>query len=786
MRQSSRAISLLLKKVSSDRISSGYFMNDRTFTNRVPLGLPGAANGVDLTLGGAADQAETLDLIEYWRSITKRKWSILGLVALVVLIATLVVFSLRPEFRSTATVMIEQSKAKVVSIEEVYNSMGSAHREYYQTQVEIIKSRELAQKVVERLKIHQHPDYDPRQTADSGVAAWLPTNWFKSKVPQTEEQIMRRVVRAFSADLQVTPVRNSQLVHISFTAYDKDLAAKVPNVLADVYIENDLEAKVKMTQRASAWLTSQMGELRTKLEGSEKSLQEYRERERIVDAKGVALSGAARALEEASTGLVSARARRAEAESLYNQVVAVRQGKSAGGLESIPAVLRHPTVQKMKELEAEAERKLADASKRYGPEHPRMVQANAELSSARDNTRRQIDTVVAGVAKEYEVARANEQALAGSIGQSKAEIQGINRKEFQLGVLEREAQANRQLYDMFLNRFKETNVAADLQSTVARVVDPSIVAASAFAPKKTQIVSIAAVVALIIGMMLSLLLDRINNTINTAGEVESRLGAPMLGYLQKMDGVSKKSLKTEMAFLTDSQSLFSESIRTIRTSVLMSAVDSAKKVLVITSTVPEEGKTTVSFNMACALAQVKRVLLVDADLRRPKIGRVIGLDKDAKGLSHLVSGVASASECIVKHEQGGFHILSAGFVPPNPLEMLSSAKFQDVVEKLKEAFDIVLIDSPPVQLVSDAIVLSQISDTLIYVVKAGSTPYTMARNCLRRLAMADAPILGIVLNQLDLERAEKYYGEYSGYGRYRGYKGYYAYGYGPQGKKVDA
>jgi len=190
----------------------------------------------------------------------------------------------------------------------------------------------------------------------------------------------------------------------------------------------------------------------------------------------------------------------------------------------------------------------------------------------------------------------------------------------------------------------------------------------------------------------------------------------------------------------------------------------------------------VSFNLACALAQVKRVLLVDADLRRPKMGRLVGRDKDAPGLSHLVSGVAPISECIYKHEAGGFHMLTAGFVPPNPLEMISSTKFADVLEKLKEAFDIVLIDSPPVQLVSDAVVLSQVANTVIYVVKADSTPFPLARNGIKRLAMANAPLLGVVLNQLDLERAEKYYGEYSGYGRYRGYKGF-AYGYGPDPEK---
>ena len=747
-------------------------MNDRTFSDRAVAPL------LNMPQPQVAE-AETLDLVEYWRSITKRKWSILALVFLVALLTTLIVYSLRPTYRSTATILIEQGKSKVVSIEEVYNAMGG-NREYYQTQVEILKSQELARKVVERLKLTTHPDFDPRQSEEAARDFWLPMDLFKSKTPASEDEIQKRVIRRFMNDLQVQPVRNSQLVQVSYASFDKDLAAKVPNTLADVYIESDLEARVSMTQKAGAWLTDRLGGLRKKLDESEKALQDYRDRERIIDAKGVALSGFSKALEEATSNLVSARSKRAEAESLYNQVQAARQGKG-GGIESIPAVLKHPTVQRLKEQEADAERKLADASKRYGPDHPKMQQANGELAAAKESTKRQIDTVVAGVFKEYEVARANELAIAGALGQSKSEIQGLNRKEFQLGVLEREAQANRQLYDMFMNRFKETNVAGDLQSTVARVVDPATIQSVPYAPKKVQIVSIAAAVALLIGVMLSLLLDRISNTINTAGEVEARLGLPMLGYLMKMDG-GKKSIKSELAFITDSQSLFSESIRTIRTSVLMSALDSPKKVIVITSSVPEEGKTTVSFNLACALAQVKRVLLVDADLRRPKIGRLIGRDKDAPGLSHMVSGVAPISECIYQHVEGGFHILSAGFVPPNPLEMISSAKFGEVLDKLKEAFDIILIDSPPVQLVSDAVVLSQLASTVIYVVKADSTPFPLARNGIRRLAMANAPLLGVVLNQLDLERAEKYYGEYSGYGRYRGYKGY-AYGYGPDRPK---
>ena len=766
-------------------------MNDRALPDRALAARPALERVLISPLGGEPQTtgggSETLDLVEYWRSITKRKWSIVGLVLLVSIITTLVVYSMRPVYRSTATVLIEQGKSKVVSIEEVYNSMGG-NREYYQTQVEIMKSRELARKVVERLKLTTHKDYDPRQQEASATEFLSPAAWFATKETPTEENVLKSVIKRVTDDLQIQPVRNSQLVQVSFSAYDKELAAKVPNTLAEVFIESDLDARVAMTQKAGSWLTERMSDLRVKLDASEKSLQDYRERERIVDVKGVAMSGASKALEQATTDLVSVRTKRAEAESLFNQVKAARQGRAAGGYESIPAVLRHPTVQRLKELEAETERWLADASKRYGPEHPKMVQANAELVAAKENVKRQIESVVAGVEKEYEVARSNEQALERALGQSKSEIQGINRKEFQLGVLEREAQGNKQLYDMFVTRFKETNVAGDLQSTVARVVDPANVPNIAYAPKKTQIVSIAAAVALLIGIMLSLLLDRISNTINTASDVEARLGVPMLGYLQKMPNSGKKSASTEMSFMNDSQSLFSESIRTIRTGIMMGALDSPKKIIVVTSSVPSEGKTTVCFNLACALAQVnKSVLLVDADLRRPKMGRLIGRDKSAPGLSNMVSGVAPISECIVKHEQGGFHMLTAGFVPPNPLELLSSAKFMDVLDKLKEAFDVVLIDSPPLGLVSDALVLSQVANEIIFVVKADSTPYQLARANIKRLMLADAPILGVVLNQLDLERAEKYYGEYSGYGRYSGYKGYaYAYGQSPQDKAVKA
>src|SRR6185437_2258234 len=411
------------------------------------------------------------------------------------------------------------------------------------------------------------------------------------------------------------------------------------------------------------------------------------------------------------------------------------------------------------------------AAKRYGPEHPKLIQAKAELQSARENTQRQIQTVVAAIGKEYEFAKANEAAVAQALGQSKADIQSLNRKDFQLGVLERDVQQNRNLYEMFVNRLKETSAASDLQTTIARVIDPAIVPGGPYAPNRPRIVVGAGALALVLAAMLALLLDRLSNTINSTSDVESRLGMPVLGVLQKIKSFAKKKgFVSELAFFNDSQSTFAEAVRTVRTSILMSALDDPHKIVVITSSVPEEGKTTLSFNLACALGQVKKILLVDGDLRRPKIGRLVGRDLRAPGLADLVAGQAQVSQCVFFEERSGIHVLPSGTVPPNPLELLSSKRFADVILKLKEAFDVVIIDSAPLQLVSDAQVLSQFATSVIYVVKADATPYQVAQNGLKKLRRVGAPLLGVVLNQLDLEKAEKYYGEYSGYTSYKGYK----------------
>ncbi len=733
------------------------------------------------------EQNAAAERLRFWRrSLGKHKWGAIGLALVVVLVTTLVVYSMTPVYRSTVTLLIEVGKNKVVSIEEVYSGMG-ANREYFQTQVEIIKSRELVKKLVQKLNLAQHPALDPRQQKPGFEldwlpadwlpggwlpATWLPDGWLPEKPALSEQALNDAVIRTVSANLQVQPVRGSQLVKISFDSPDKALTATIANTLADVYIENDLESRLQMTQKASSWLTERLGGLRKKLEASEVALQQFRERERIVSIKGSALSGTEKQLEETSTRLVSIRQQRAEAENAYNQLQAALKAKTS--LESIPAVMKNTVVQAARNAEVEAERKLAELSKRYGKEHARMIAAESELKSAHENTRKQVDIVVAGITKEYEVVRANEQSVERVVAQGKAEIQNLNRKEFQLGVLEREVTANRQLYDMFLNRFRETNAAGDLQSTVARVVDPAMVQGGPVSPNKGRAIAIALLAGSILGIMLAFLLEYLDNTVKNSDDVEIKLGLSLLGILERVK-TTRKGQELWRMFLQEKTSSFSEAVRTMRTGVMMSALDNPHKVLLVTSSIPEEGKTTVALNLAYAFGQIRKTCLIDADMRRPSLAKVLGLDAAAPGLSHLVAGTAEAASCIYHDKDSGIHIIPAGVVPPNPQELLSSKRFAEVLKKLHETFEIIVIDSPPVQLVSDAIVLSAHANAVIYVVKADSTPYQISRGGIERLQKVGAPILGVVLNQLDIARADKYYG----YGKYSVYrKGYNKYGYG--------
>ncbi|MES2300355.1 MAG: polysaccharide biosynthesis tyrosine autokinase [Pseudomonadota bacterium] len=713
----------------------------------------------------------THDFVEYWRSITKRKWAILAFGASVAMLAAAIVFVLTPIYKSTTTLLIDANKSKVVSIDSVYSGFSDNH-DFFQTQVEILKSNEIALRTINKLKLWEVPEFDPRKKDDGALASTLRSLGIGNKgahgagqAAWTDEALARAVLPQFTRQAQVEPVRLSLLVKVSFESSDKELAARVANMMANMYIDSDLDVRFQMTQKASSWLQERMGSIREKLDASERALQTYRDQAGILDVKSSSQSGAGKQIEEVTQRVVEARLRRAEAENAYNQI---KQAAPGADLSSLPAVVRNAVVGEALKQKAEAERKLSEVAQRYGQEHPKYVQAEGEAKSARENVKRQIDTVVASVTREYEVARGTERTLEGVLGQARGSVQSLNRKEFQLGVLEREVESNKQIYDMFVKRSKETNLSADLEAAVARVVDTARVVDAPVKPQKTQWVVLAFALGLIGGIGTSMLLDLLDNTLKTTADVEARLKQPLLASIPLLAKRDADRSSISFLFRDDPKSLYAESIRTARTGVLLSSIDLPNRILVVTSSVAGEGKTTFSINLAVAHSRTKKTLLIDADLRRPAVAKGLEMDAHAPGLSNLVLGAPRASDCIRSVPGTALSVMTAGVSPPNPLELLLSQRFKDTLDALAREYEIIVIDSPPVELVSDALVLSKYATGVIYVVKAVSTPYQLARRGLLRIRRADGPILGVVLNQLDFKKAEKYYGEYSGYA-YEGY-----------------
>ena len=717
---------------------------------------------------------DEIDLLKLWQTVWQRKWSIASLVLIVTMVAILVVMAITPIYRAAATLLIEQKSAKVVSIEQIYGLEGTG-QEYLQTQFELLKSRVLAERVVRQLNLTTHPEFDPRQRPaplldikglfrDFNVQRFLPSVYpvdLQEQPALSEAQIFDAVTKALMSRIVISPQGKTQLVKVEVEMADAAMAALAANALANGFIEGQLEASMEMSVTATTWMNSRLGELRTKLTMAEDSLQAFREAENLVDVDGVATISASQ-LSLTGDRMIDARRQRAEAESQYRQVRDMRSG-SWERMASIPAVLGHPLIQQFNTQEAKARAKFEELSRRYGERHPAMEAARSDLNAASASLRGQVEQVVAGIERNYQLAVANENSLQASFNSNKSQIQDISRKEFKVRELQREVDVNRTLYDTFMTRLKETAATSDLDSTNARVVDQAVVPTQPVKPKKSLIVAIAALLALFGAVGLTLLLDALNNTFKSTEQVEGRLNIPVLGILPLL----KERKRGELArmFVNDKDKGFSESIRTIRTSVVLAGINHPHQVAAVNSAIPGEGKSTVSVNLALCLGQVEKVLLIDADLRHPTLAKNFDFAVGTPGLANLIAGTATLSECV--RTVDGIDMISAGTVPPNPLELLSSPRFAKALEVLKSKYQRIIIDSPPTQAVSDAVVLSRFANSLIYVVKSNATAIPLVEKGIGQLLQNNAPVTGIVLNQVDIKKGGKY-----GYGGYYDYYGY--------------
>ena len=711
-----------------------------------------------------SEEKDTIEFLKLWRVIWRARWNILWLVLIACALAMATVSIIPPQYIGSTTLLIKEKTPPLLAFQQVTDSGSSV--DYLQTQLALLQSRALAERAVKKLNLTTHPVTDPRQQpqpwftprqwlANLDLGQWLPGFGFLTLTPvaPTEEEIFNDVTQNLMRHTSVKFVGKSQLIEIEVELPDPALAAAAANALAQGFIDSQLDNSLKSSQTLTNWMNSRLIELRNNLRGAENKLQAYREKEGLVDVGGVGGVATITANELEMTGnrMIDARRNRAEAESQFRQVQSLSNG-NLSRLSSVPAVLSNPLVQKFQAQQAKAQAKVEELSGRYGAKHPTLVAAQAELRIATDSLRLQVQQVVAGIEREYQLAQANESSLRKSFNSNKAQIQDISRKEFQLREFQREVDSSRALYETFLTRLKETSATSDIDSTKARIVDPAIVPLEASKPRKTLIVAIVALVAALIGIALAFLFETLSSTFKTDETIESTLNVPLLSVVPLVEKKSRRQLAR--LFDDNAHPRFCETIRNLRTWLMLHGGDMPTPVVLVASAVASEGKSTIANNLACSLAPLERVLLIDADLRKPTLSLNFDFPPDSPGLANVLAGTARLQDCILS--VGDLDMLPAGKLSPTPLDLLSSPRLAPMLEALKSRYQRIIIDSPPAQMVSDALLLAKHSDAVIYVIKAESTPISQVQKCLALLQQSHAPVFGVVLTQVDLSKARKH------------------------------
>ena len=795
---------------------------------------------------------EQLDLQYYLRILRKHKWPISLFTAAITMLAGYYAYTATPIYSATSTLLIEQQKANVVSIEELYG-VDSDNTDYYQTQFELLKSRSLAKKVIETMNLWDDPELSPAarvaasqqgaakrdvlgeeqswldrilsfnskdsdpasarlapvsdpivrieldenldditgtdsgndisfgMPGENGEQANVTDDGYRLGPLTAEEQDQEAVIAGFMSRLSVAPIRKTKLVKISYESSDPVMAARVANNVGEGYITSYLESKLELTTRASSWLTERLTSLKTILDESEGRLIAFKEANGLVDVDGSVGRLNEQELLLLTAELAEARSDLSDSSDVYREVQALRDSPEL--LESIPGIQADPLVQRVKIEQGQAQRQLDELKNRYGDRHPRVVDAQSQLNTLDVTLQQTMRGVIGSIEKAYQLDRQRVATIQSKLAAGKQEIQAIGTKKFKLDALAREVATNQSIYDQFFNRMSEAKSADGLETANARVSDRAITPSFPVKPKKQLIIALAALASLVLSMLMAFLYEQMDDTVKSTNDIEVKLGLKLLGILPMIKaGMFKRSrdLPLNPLDIADNKGTFAEAVNTARTAICIDDGEAARKIITITSSVPGEGKSTAAINLAFSLSQLERVLLIDCDMRRPTIAKAAGFDKNIPGLSNLITRTAAASQCIKRGVfDGHVDILPSGPIPEQPLELLSSKRFEKILEQLTHHYDRIVIDSAPTQAVSDALVLSKLSDAIVYIVKSHDTSIELVKRGVQRLEQSGAAITGVLMTQVDIEKLVSYGGDYY----YQGYYDYY--GYTEKGDRGD-
>jgi capsular exopolysaccharide synthesis family protein len=570
---------------------------------------------------------------------------------------------------------------------------------------------------------------------------------------ETDRQSAR--IDAFRAGVSIEPVRNSRLVDILYTSPDPAFAAQAANALAKAYISQSMEFRFSESKEAADWLSERLTEQRKALEASEAALQAYRERNGAVSVADSSASNiVVQRLTDLNAALTKAKTERINKEALYNQL---KNAEANGTLDSFPAVLSNDYIQKLRSDLADLQRQQAQLADRYGERHAEMIKIKTTIEIAEAKLKGELGKVVESVKNEYLSAVGEERSLQSALDSQKTEALSLNRKGIEFGVLQREAESNKQIYEALMQRTKETDIASERKSTNIRVVDQAETPKAPISPNLRRSFMLSLIAGLTLSLGLVFFVDYLDSRLKTPQDLKAYLGVPFLGMVPAVP----RGKDVGNPLLTDiGPGGFAEAFKTVRTNVLFSSADDGLRSLVVTSAGPGEGKSICSANIAIALAQTGlRVLLVDADMRRPRVHEIFSVPEEP-GLSNLLTGNSKASEVIQKTKMDKLWVMSAGHIPVNPAELLSSLRFVDFLAALEDHFDWVVLDTPPVLVVSDSMVVANKATGVVFVVGADQTSRNAARNAVEQLQATNANVLGSVLNKADVQRHSHYYSSY--------------------------
>lgn len=734
--------------------------------------LKSAASG---STGGGTPPSDLGHVRDYLRVLYKRRWIAAAAFLAVFLWGAIDSLKTTPIYEASAQLLIENPTRSVTSLDGVLDPTMYYDSDFLPTELQILQSRALAQRTINVMTawdasgLNEEADgsggsFGPLvavRTAISGTLDWVAQALgapAQIEPPAPNETIAQSgQINAFLGGLTVEPIRYTRLVAVRYRSPDPALATEAVNALADQYIQQSIEQRFQASQAANEWLAGQLEEQRREVEQSEAALQQFRETYGTVavdDQQNVVVQQ----LAELNAAVIAARTERLDKEATYNQLRGLQTQGDQAAVESFPAILGNAFIQNLKSEVVELQRRHAELSTRYGERHPEMIRATQELQAAQARLQTEIDNVVESVRSDFRTAQAREQSLQQALDAQNRDALGLNRRGIEYAVLEREAASNRQLYENLLSRTNESGVTGEFRGSNVQIVDRAEVPTAPILPRTRRDLMMAALFGCLVAFGLVFGFERLDNRIKSPEEIRAHLG---LAYLGLVPSVGRKEQQDGPSPLLTNGAppRFAEALRAIRTSVVFSAPDEDSRTIVVTSTAPGEGKTVVAANLALALAQAgQRTVLIDGDMRRPRVHEVFGKAQEP-GLSNTLVN-SDKLEQSLQPAGSGLFVLSAGHLPPNPAELLGSKRYEALLATLRERFDWIIVDAPPVMAVTDAAVLANQAAGVVFVVGAEMTPRPGILAALEQLAAAKAHIIGAVLNRVDVERHSYYYGPY--------------------------